>query len=372
MTPIYSHIWGFFVNLFGFFIYLLVSPLLQAAEDRDDSKFHILSVEEARSAIIDESVEPYFSILESLEIAALTNSLTQEAKNEKQLTEIRELVKSRFQDWVLPVSKEEASVLNQIAVYIDTLIANDYPIVARQGWKILKVDSQCCGSSAHTRSDVIVLPEKYINQIMQTWRDSQDLKKVLLGRGNILLHEQIHILQRYHPELFRELYRKLWGFVHVNTIQSNPWVERHILHNPDAYDLGYLLNFDPIPDDTTARSFYQLRTLLIPEDKTRPVMGKNFRAIAIETEQTLDGWIYKITESGKPVYISMDDDFKHPLTGVAPQNALTKGGDHPHEIFAYSFTAILTHHYLGVIEQDPDKRAVIKRVAEESKHFLMD
>ena len=346
-----------------------MSYALEQGEPKPSSHnfvFQALSAEEGRRAFVDESIEPYFSVLEVLEIAALTRSPAQDIDTEKQLATLRRQTREQLQAQIGSFTADEASLLKQITLRIDELLGTDFPLITAQPWKILKLDSSCC-ATAHTRSDSIILAQHGIEEMMRLWHESHDIDKVLAGKGSLLLHEQIHVIQRYHPELFAALYQKLWGFTRVATVRGSPWLQKHILHNPDAYDLGYLLAFDPAASDTSPAKNYQLRTLLIPESPVSPRMGVDFKSVAIETEEDATGWHNKLDDSGMPIYVSFED-FKvfHPLEGRAPQLALKRGGDHPHEILAYSFEAILLYHYLAIpIDNSNDREAIkrIKRVA---------
>ena len=43
----------------------------------------------------------------------------------------------------------------------------------------------------------------------------------------MLLHEQMHVLQRANPELFAKFYADTWGFVHADSIAADPWLTEH-------------------------------------------------------------------------------------------------------------------------------------------------
>ncbi len=359
-------------KIFIVMLHLSVAPAsLEAASvplSSNEYVFHALSKEEGSRAFVDESVEPYFSVLGALEIAALTSSPVQPIGSEKELDTLRHRTRQKMQARIGEFSEEEAHLLGLLTARIDELVGGDFPLIASQPWKLLKLNSKCC-ATAHTRSDSIILARHGIEEMMQLWQESGDIDKVLAGRGSLLLHEQMHIVQRYHPEVFASLYNQLWGFVHVAEVRENLWLEMHVLHNPDAYDLGYLLAFDIGAGSTEPGKVYQLRTLLMPADSTRPKMGRDFKSVAIEVGKDASGWHSKLDGSGNTIYTGFNDFeiFSHPLEGRAPKAALARGGDHPHEILAYSFEAMLKHQYLAGPVSDPREEEVIERISREAK-----
>ena len=56
----------------------------------------------------------------------------------------------------------------------------------------------------------------------------------------LLLHEQMHVLQRAEPELFDSLYKDQWGFIRAKSIKICPWIVQHQLLNPDAIDCPWV------------------------------------------------------------------------------------------------------------------------------------
>ena len=357
-------------RFFAIVLLLLAAPCVLGGGASGAHKFvfRVLSEEEGKKAFVDEAVEPYFSELQALEIAALTRSAARHVATDAQLSIMRGHARDQLQALVSSFSVEEARLLERIALRIDELLGVDFPLIVMQPWKLLKLDSRCC-ATAHTRGDSIILSTHGVEEMMLVWRESNNIDKVLAGRGSLLLHEQVHIVQRYHPELVATLYEKLWGFVHVAGVRGSSWAQKHLLHNPDAYDLGYLLVFDPVIGDAVPEKSYQLRTLLIPGDAVHPRMGEDFKSMAIRVEKSAQGWRDKLDESGMPVVVPFEDftGFSHPLEGRAPQVALERGGDHPHEILAYSFEAILLHHYLAVPADNREDEEAMLRIRQAAR-----
>ena len=74
-------------------------------------------------------------------------------------------------------------------------------------------------------------------------------RRVPLDKMELLLHEQMHVFQRAHAEMFDSLYMGQWGFIRAKTIATCPWIVEHQLLNPDAVDCPWVF---PIlhPDGT--------------------------------------------------------------------------------------------------------------------------
>lgn len=169
--------------LFGF--YLAQSQGTLAAEPT----VTFLSGEAARAAIVDDVREPYFARLQSLEIAAKTDS-----EIHGSLFALRAEARKRYQAAVRSFTDTEQQALRAYVQALPPLLAY-YQRFARQPWRFVKVADSIEGGLPHTRADAIVLSERVASGIAEIQR-RLPMSEALRRIGPLLLHEQMHVMQR--------------------------------------------------------------------------------------------------------------------------------------------------------------------------------
>jgi len=93
--------------------------------------------------------------------------------------------------------------------------------------KVYKINDKIERGLPHTREDVILLPNDIFN----------NTKKVIF---NLLVHEQTHILQKKHPDIFKKLYLDYWNFIKVADIINKDHLVSRVRSNPDGMDLMWI------------------------------------------------------------------------------------------------------------------------------------
>ena len=104
-------------------------------------------------------------------------------------------------------------------------------------WKFALVSNSMEGGNPFTIHDTIVVSTSMLSSIFSIWfkRDTEFIQSSVI---NTLIHERIHILQKYYPEAFDELYTKYWGFYHdVSGVPIN--IRSTIRNNPDGLDISW-------------------------------------------------------------------------------------------------------------------------------------
>jgi len=283
-------------------------------------RIEILSVKEGQQAILDESFEPFYSILQKKEIEAFIGARV-ESEN---IDEIRDVARRKFSSAVLPFSNDEAKQLSELTQEtIKVLTSAGFRSVADHPWRFLKVASWLCGGFAYTRGNTIVLSQKHIDTLLS----EKSLSKRLQVSGALIVHEQIHSLQRSFPSKFEKLNTEYWGFVKAN-VESSGSLVKNQLSNPDAPLAQWL-----IPRET-ARQYYWVRTMF-RDAPGLPQMGKDFVERVYSVQETQGQFDLILDQAGKPLQFSLSE------FGVyANSFPVTRGIDHPNEIAAYMFAEV--------------------------------
>jgi hypothetical protein len=314
----------------------LVKPLVDCL-DRDS----------AVKAIVDESVEPYFSLLQRREISAL---LGQRLPSDWTLEQCRERVKHDFQAATLDFAEDERRALTWFAQKINTLLVDDFPLFAHQPWRFVKVKDAHCGGLMYTRTDCIILNQSMVTRLCQARKES-DETRALQGGALLLVHEQVHILQRFYPDRFSPLYEEVWGFMR-GRVAPNRWLTRHQVTNPDAPGVEWVTACST--DDGMPRLLW-MRTLILGTGEV-PRLGQDFETVAVHLEKTENGFQVISDAKGTPAYESMSDysDYAKRFCSAAK-----RGLDHPHEIAAYAFAELFLVDYAkaGPSHEEPDNQA---------------
>ncbi len=289
-------------------------------------RIDFLDTTHAAAAILDESYEPYFSQLQIREIEAFTNSkvLT------RNLDKAREYAKEKFALAVTDFSENEKKCISFVVDKVNAiLLENNIGLMAYQPWRFIKIEDWLCGGFAHTRGTYIILSQRHIDHLSKTWSDNMTAKdeEILLEEmGALLVHEQMHSLQRTFKSKFEILYTDYWNFTKAEII-NDAEIKKDQVSNPDAPIAEWLI---ANPQDTN--SFYWVRTLL-KETEGVPVMGKDFMDRVFAVKDVNGIFSIMKSENGNLVYTNLDgiDFYKNSFP-------TTRGIDHPNEISAYMFS----------------------------------
>jgi hypothetical protein len=245
----------------------------------------------AAEAIVDESLSPYFTLLEPREMAAKTGRpLTGES-----LAAMREECKRRYQAGVRDFAAAEKDALAWFTGQIRPVLEREYPRLGRLPWTFVKLSDKIEWGLPHTRQRCIVLSESTCAGIVDA-RRAGSMTKSYRSIVSLLIHEQVHVYQRVYPGSFDSLYRDVWGFEKAASIKGCDWLRAHQLTNPDAVDCTWLL-----PVKTEGGTEYILPLVVLDGDAPIPGIGA-FRQIAITCEKTATGFAVKRGAGGTPEY----------------------------------------------------------------------
>ncbi len=321
---------------FLFSLLLLLTPaFLRAAPD-----VSFAGLAAGRAAIVDDPA--YFDHLQPMEMQAKTGQPLPAAKLADQRAECRR----RYQAAVREFTGDEKAAVRSVVAIIDTAVRKNYPQFADTPWNFLKVSSNIEAGFPHTRGKHIVLAESVCRWMLGD-RARGSGRRVPLDKMELLLHEQMHVFQRAHPELFDSLYIGQWGFVRAKSIATCPWIVEHQLLNPDAVDCPWVF---PIlrPDGT--KYIWPLCSL---SDGPGPKqMRSDFSMLAIYVTPAGDGFRVQQSADGRPKYSELLS--VRAYREVFPQSTNIY---HPHEASADLFAKLVVFDSYLSARMDAAQRA---------------
>ena len=156
--------------------------------------------------------------------------------------------------------------------------------------------------------------------------------RLVTSLGGLLVHEQMHSLQRTFKSKFDRLYSKNWNFIKHQVKAENEIIIDQV-SNPDAPIAEWI-----IPDPKDKKKFYWIRTL-ITKNVDIPIMGRDFVDIAFEINNKNNTYsVSKVNDTLSSMPLS-DLDFYNKSFPVK------RGLDHPNEISAYMFSDFFKARY---------------------------
>lgn len=331
---------------------LLVSIILCGCLSNPEIEF--LSKEQGAINILDESLEPYFSKLQIREIEAFIG----ENVPTKDIHEARMFAKEKFSSAVIDFTEQEKQCISfVISEVCKTLNKSKLSLMPNHPWRFIKIKNWLCGGFAHTRGTFIILSQRHIDYLSKGWSNNmtKDEENTLIRKfGSLLVHEQMHSLQRRYKDRFTKLYTKYWDFVNAKvSVEKSIQVDQ--VSNPDAPIAEWL-----IPNNKVKDSYYWVRTIF-QKCSGVPVMGRDFKDVVFTVEKNNEVFVVKKNTKGEIISTTLlDIDF------YGKSFPVKKGLDHPNEISAYMFADYFESLYSGKVPfQNINPEAEIK-----AKQFL--
>jgi hypothetical protein len=307
-----------------FALSLLMLFSLPVLGDEPAAVIHFLSQAEARAALTTGPERGYYARLQLAEMRAKTGLALQNVTLEAAREQVRDTYGERVEDF----SADEQGVLREVLNGLQTILRTRAPLYARTPWAFIKVDATIEGGLPHTRGDCIVLSDAITARIVQA--RAKGALSAPLSLWNLLVHEQTHVLQRRHPELFVNLYTQSMGFRHVVFAAAPQWlIERNVV-NPDAPDADWVF---PI-GDASARHWILPDVLLLKLD--HPRMPDDFDIVALEVREQAGTW--EFADRNLPASLQELSALPDFVRAFPIQDELF----HPNEICAGLLAAIIT------------------------------
>ena len=161
----------------------------------------------------------YIDNLSSSEILFKTNYKLNNIHNKKHVLEF-------YIQNIIPFTVDEKRILVNYTEILNTYV-KDTSLFNKYKWKFVKVSVNIEYKMPFTYGDIIFLPESFLLNIS---------KDTCL---EILLHEKIHIIQRYNENLFDKFYITKLNIIVNNIIISNDWMNVKFT-NPDGINIKYI------------------------------------------------------------------------------------------------------------------------------------
>jgi hypothetical protein len=303
--------------------------LLLTAQDPPKSGIRFLEVKEAADAIADESMEPYFSLLQPLEMIAKTGAPLTATGLPAQRDECRK----RYREAVREFAVDEKAALTATAEELRDALQKAYPLFAQTAWSFIKTNGSIEGGLPHTRGPHIVMSERTVKHF--SLLRSRGVDPAKSGLGQLLIHEQCHVIQRARPALFADLYTNVWGFIRAKGLPGGPWQEKVQIVNPDGIDVGWVF---AAKEGATTQYWQPL--VVLKEGVERPKMPKDFVLIGIALDQKGTSFSPRPGKDGRPEIQALD---KIPAWTAAWGHV--DENFHPNETFAvlFSWLAVKDH-----------------------------
>jgi hypothetical protein len=289
------------------------------------SRIEFLDKKKASIAILDETYEPYFSKLQVREIEAFVQE-----KSPKNIDSARAFAREKFSSAVIEFNSKEKQIISYVVNKLNLwLLDNNLNLMGSQPWRFIKIEDWLCGGFAHTRGTFIILSQSYLNRLTKDWSEAmkpESEARLMTALGGLLVHEQMHSLQRTFKSRFDNLYINYWNFIPA-LVQEEMEINKHQVSNPDAPLAEWIIS-----DPQDSSSFFWVRTLL-KKGVEIPVMGKDFIDAVFKIKKTED--IYKVvkTKDGDLLQMSLSE-----ISFYQKSFPIKRGLDHPNELSAYMFS----------------------------------
>ncbi len=259
----------------------------------------------ADDAIVDDTAQPYFELLEPEEMMFKTGQRL-EGDDQQQRDALREI----YRRGVGEFTRGQKRRLRKAVAQLEPVLAKHYPLVAERPWSFLKAEGPIERSLPHTRGPHIVLSDQAI-------RSGSRLAR-------LLLHEQLHVVQRKYPERFESLYTDVWGFAPMDPPTGNAWLRRHEMHNPDGTDYWIF----PLDDEGEQRWIWPT-LILDPENR-------DVRVVAFEVDRGRSRFRIRISENGEPLFTDVRD-----VEAFSELFPFERDPYHPNEVAAEAFSRVV-------------------------------
>ncbi len=313
------------------FLTLLIAVGCDAAAAADQGPdITFLAGEQARAAIIDESVEPYFSLLQAREMSAKTGAAIDGDTLEAQRTACRQ----RYQSAVRDFSAEDQAGLRRTIAAVQPYLMGHYPVFAAEPWRFIKVARSIEGGMPHTRGRCIVLSDTVMPEFTAGGAGPVDPEGTML-----LVHEQTHVLQRLHAGLFVPLFTESWGMVRMAQAPEMPaeLLQRQLV-NPDGISCVWAF---PVVEDGKARLIQP--EVLLGGKRAVPRMPDDFAVVALAVEKRGDAYAYQLGADGHPQAVPLPS-----LPAYGDAFLPSDENFHPNEICAELFSLMVVRGLLGL------------------------
>ena len=185
--------------------------------------YELLSVDEAKKAIVVDQKEGYFDKVQALEMAIQMR--LEKASNQR--LDLLPLYKEMLQKDVQEFSESERVLLHDKFQSALDRIQAFAPDIQLPKMRLIKTLGSYYGASVYyTRENCIVIPA---DQLVSSSKLEQTL-----------IHEIFHVYSRYSPKKRDALYAAI-GYQKIDSLALSDFLQKRIFYNPDGLDLNYAI-----------------------------------------------------------------------------------------------------------------------------------
>ena len=233
-----------------------------------EPSIHFLSRAEASAALTGAEAQGYYGELQVAEMRAKTGLPLAGATVDFARAASSKAYGTATGDF----ADDERAALSDAVDSMQPVLVQRAPLYARTPWCFIKVQGTIEGGLPHTRGDCIVLADNVLRSLAAAHAKARFDQPS--QAWDLLLHEQTHVMQRRHPELFAPLYTEVFGFRQAEVTPPDWLILRRVV-NPDAPRVEWIY-----PLGQGATRHWVLPDLELTE-LDHPKMPDNFKAVAL-------------------------------------------------------------------------------------------
>lgn len=152
-------------------------------------------------------------------------------------------VRKWYCDRILEFDEEHKLSLQWLAKSINDKLPEKYRFLLNS-LTICMLDDSLERGFPHTHKDCIFFSKRILDRL-KSYRFKNNIDMAIKNIGITLIHEQVHVLQREYPNLFKKLYTYYWTFIYNN--KPIEGIDKYLdinRTNPDGTDLSWILDIN--------------------------------------------------------------------------------------------------------------------------------
>lgn len=291
---------------------LLSFPLAAQVATVPALQARFLSKADASKVLI---ADDYFSLLHAPELRAKTGLPLTGMDTAQARAAAKAYYAASAQDFTEGEKAAIQAMLDAVAPEVEAKL----PLMARTPFTFIKSGVE--GGLPHTRGACIVLSPS----LLAIFAQAAKRNPIAFGKaaGGLIVHEQTHVLERQHPDLFASLFTEVFGFRRLSSAPDAPSLAEARVVNPDGPDLAWAF---PVHVGNATR---WVRPDLRLGELEHPKMPQDFQEIAVDLIEKDGAFSLALNAKGAPKV--------EPLDAITAYRAAFAGVDeafHPNEIAA--------------------------------------
>lgn len=152
--------------------------------------------------------------------------------NNNILTNNKKIVYKFYINNIKNFTNSDKIILKKYIYILENKYLKKYNIFKKFKWNFIKISNTLEKSMPFTLDKYIFISDNFINKLKNN--------KMIKYYCTILLHEKIHILQRFNKKIFKSFYINKLKFYYYPFIILNKYWKRKILSNPDGQDINWI------------------------------------------------------------------------------------------------------------------------------------